>query len=155
MMSEWFVSIMQLLILWLAILVHDWACDRKYINTITRIGEFLFLTKTDSFTHCSRRILNPHDLSYVHEDRLVCRIFAWNSSSSKFPISRETWLQLIICSYQFRFRNSREASIRKQINFLKFVRRNYCQQILFKFCCRDTLIMIFHSILLESNLKIL
>jgi len=114
-------------------MIH-WVYDRKYINTITRIGEFLFLTKTDSFTHCSRRILwilNPHDLSYVHEDRLVCRIFAWNSSSSKFPISRETWLQLIICSYQFRFRNSREASVRKQINFLKFIRRNYCQQILF------------------------
>jgi len=118
-------------------MIH-WACDQKYINTIIRIGKFLFLTKTDSFTHCSRRLLNPHDLSYVHEDRLVCRIFAWNSSSSKFPISRETWLQLIICSYQFRFRNSREASIRKQINFLKFVRRNYCQQILFKFCCRST-----------------
>lgn len=72
--------------------------------------------------------ISPFAIIAVYESMKDRPIYRDYVKFFKFAVSCGSLLQLIICSYQFRFQNSREASIRKQINFFKFVWRT-CQQI--------------------------
>ena len=113
-----------------------WTCDRKCI--IIRIDEFWFLMQSNNLaqeTCCSPEFyessswydlcMQNHGKSAVHQTYV---------KFLKFEVFNFAWVVVInLCSCKLR--NSRKASIRKQINFLKFVQRNYHQQILFIQIC--------------------